>query len=131
MRVPTTHPSMFDHPQDHLPGMVITEAARQLALYTALHTHALSPTRTLPTDLDVTFTRFGELEQDTQLTATHPAAHNPADTGIHYTQAGPLEPTAPEHRTDPHPLPIHVEARQNDQPIATLVVTLTPLRTHP
>ena len=28
----TTHPSFFDHPQDHVPGMMMLEAARQAAL---------------------------------------------------------------------------------------------------
>lgn len=32
LAAPVGHPSMFDHPLDHVPGMVLTEAARQLAL---------------------------------------------------------------------------------------------------
>ncbi|MCB5169617.1 gamma-butyrolactone biosynthesis enzyme [Streptomyces bambusae] len=31
LRVDTTHPVFFDHPVDHIPGMVLMEAARQVA----------------------------------------------------------------------------------------------------
>ncbi|KAF5996078.1 MULTISPECIES: ScbA/BarX family gamma-butyrolactone biosynthesis protein [Streptomyces] len=32
LRVDTAHPTFFDHPVDHIPGMVLLEAARQAAL---------------------------------------------------------------------------------------------------
>lgn len=32
LRVDTTHPTLFDHPSDHVPGMLLLEAARQAAL---------------------------------------------------------------------------------------------------
>ncbi|MGL5865502.1 MAG: ScbA/BarX family gamma-butyrolactone biosynthesis protein [Dermatophilaceae bacterium] len=34
LRVDTRHPSLFDHPADHVPGMLLFEAARQAALLT-------------------------------------------------------------------------------------------------
>ncbi|WP_380168359.1 ScbA/BarX family gamma-butyrolactone biosynthesis protein [Jannaschia sp. R86511] len=35
LRVDTTHATLFDHPSDHLPGMLLFEAARQAALLTS------------------------------------------------------------------------------------------------
>jgi hypothetical protein len=32
LRVDTSHPTLFDHPSDHLPGMLLFEAARQAAV---------------------------------------------------------------------------------------------------
>ncbi|MGL5929474.1 MAG: AfsA-related hotdog domain-containing protein, partial [Dermatophilaceae bacterium] len=32
LRVDTSHPSLFDHPSDHVPGMLLFEAARQAAV---------------------------------------------------------------------------------------------------
>ncbi|MFC7490487.1 MULTISPECIES: ScbA/BarX family gamma-butyrolactone biosynthesis protein [unclassified Knoellia] len=34
LRVDTTHPTLFDHPCDHVPGMLLFEAARQAAILT-------------------------------------------------------------------------------------------------
>lgn len=89
LRIPASHPSMFDHPQDHLPGMVIAEAARQLALLTALETRGMSPSRTPLSELSVVFSRFGELEKLTELTC-EPMPDSAA--GVAWTQGGPLDP---------------------------------------
>ncbi|HEY5834842.1 ScbA/BarX family gamma-butyrolactone biosynthesis protein [Streptomyces sp.] len=89
LRIPASHPSMFDHPQDHLPGMVIAEAARQLALLTALETRAMSPSRTPLSELSLVFTRFGELEKLTELTC-EPVPDS--QDGVAWTQGGPLDP---------------------------------------
>jgi hypothetical protein len=70
LRIPAEHPSMFDHPQDHLPGMVLSEAARQMSV-TAITEHChLSPTKTFLSDLTADFNRFGELDANTRLEAT-------------------------------------------------------------
>jgi hypothetical protein len=87
LRVPATHPSMFDHPQDHLPGMVLAEAARQLALLSALESRGLSPSRTPVTALSVIFNRFGELDRPAELQCEQPC---PPQTGVTWTQGGPL-----------------------------------------
>ncbi|MER5537740.1 ScbA/BarX family gamma-butyrolactone biosynthesis protein [Streptomyces mirabilis] len=89
LRIPAAHPSMFDHPQDHLPGMVIAEGARQLALLTALETLGISPSRTVLTSLFVVFSRFGELEKRTEVRCEAPRAVSPDVT---WTQGGPLDP---------------------------------------
>ncbi|WP_405577978.1 ScbA/BarX family gamma-butyrolactone biosynthesis protein [Streptomyces sp. NBC_01190] len=87
---PAGHPSMFDHPQDHLPGMVIAEGARQLALLTALETLGSSPSRTPLTGLSVVFNRFGELDKPTELRCDVP--RDPLPAGVAWTQGGPLDP---------------------------------------
>jgi len=68
--VPLDHPSMFDHPQDHVPGMVLVEAGRQLALLAASECCGLSPVKTFLSQWSAKFTRFGELEVPTLARAT-------------------------------------------------------------
>jgi 2-oxo-3-(phosphooxy)propyl 3-oxoalkanoate synthase len=70
MLVPLDHPSMFDHPQDHIPGMVLVEAARQLALLAATECCGLSATKMYLAECTAEFTRFGELEPATLARAT-------------------------------------------------------------
>ncbi|BAU83968.1 hypothetical protein SLA_3053 [Streptomyces laurentii] len=57
LRVDTTHPVLFDHPVDHVPGMVLLESVRQAA-------HALNPYRgaALPVSMDVRFSRYVEFD---------------------------------------------------------------------
>ncbi|MCP3821643.1 hypothetical protein NLX86_27185 [Streptomyces sp. A3M-1-3] len=131
LRVPGDHPSMFDHPQDHLPGMVIAEAARQLALFAALDVRGMSPSRTFPTDLAVVFSRFGELEHTTLLTA-EVGEQRRADrdgTGAYYTQGGLVE----LGEADPggvDQLPVHIGATQNGESLCVLSLSLTRVRAH-
>ncbi|MFF0479166.1 ScbA/BarX family gamma-butyrolactone biosynthesis protein [Streptomyces sp. NPDC004284] len=56
LRVNTAHPTLFRRPNDHVPGMLLVEAARQAA------TAALGGGTCLPTDLDVSFARYAELD---------------------------------------------------------------------
>ncbi|MET9377052.1 ScbA/BarX family gamma-butyrolactone biosynthesis protein [Streptomyces sp. NPDC003035] len=55
LRVDTRHPVLFDHPGDHIPGMVLLEAARQ-----AVHTLAPAGRPVLPVAMDSTFHRYAE-----------------------------------------------------------------------
>lgn len=71
LRVPTGHPSMFDHPLDHVPGMVLTEAARQIALL-ASDDRRGSLARTRVRALQGTFARYVELDAPVTLTARIP-----------------------------------------------------------
>ncbi|MET9319554.1 ScbA/BarX family gamma-butyrolactone biosynthesis protein [Streptomyces sp. NPDC003038] len=67
------HPILFEHPNDHHPGMVLIEAARQA-------THALHPPHTYtPTTLTTHFHHYAELHTPTTITATH---HTPTHTTI-------------------------------------------------
>ncbi|WP_307792527.1 ScbA/BarX family gamma-butyrolactone biosynthesis protein [Streptomyces verrucosisporus] len=58
LRVDTTHPVLFDHPVDHVPGMLLLEGVRQAA-------HALEPSggATIPTAMDVSFRRYVEFDE--------------------------------------------------------------------
>ncbi|MFF0427694.1 ScbA/BarX family gamma-butyrolactone biosynthesis protein [Streptomyces sp. NPDC004520] len=56
LRVNTVHPTLFRRPNDHVPGMLLLEAARQAA------TAALGDGACLPTELDVSFVRYAELD---------------------------------------------------------------------
>ncbi|MEO3754418.1 ScbA/BarX family gamma-butyrolactone biosynthesis protein [Streptomyces sp. B6B3] len=134
LRIPVGHPSMFDHPQDHLPGMVIGEGARQLALFTALDVCGMSTAKVFPTDVSVDFLRFGELEDETLLTARtgELVRFEPDDDGVYYTQGGVLELRAPDGErgaSGEHALleqvPVRVEARQRDELLCTVDLTLT------
>ncbi|MFF8280419.1 ScbA/BarX family gamma-butyrolactone biosynthesis protein [Streptomyces lateritius] len=64
LRVDTTHPIFFDHPVDHVPGMVLLEAARQAA-----HASTGLPDA-LVVALDSTFTRYAELDAPCRIEAT-------------------------------------------------------------
>ncbi|MFF2045443.1 ScbA/BarX family gamma-butyrolactone biosynthesis protein [Kitasatospora sp. NPDC058170] len=57
------HPILFDHANDHIPGMVLLEAARQA-------TNALTtPTTITPTGAAITYHRYAEHDQPTVVTA--------------------------------------------------------------
>lgn len=59
LRTDTRHPILFDHPCDHVPGMSVLEAFRQVA-------HACSDMPDACIDeLDVTFVQFTELDEQT------------------------------------------------------------------
>jgi 2-oxo-3-(phosphooxy)propyl 3-oxoalkanoate synthase len=91
LAVPARHASMFDHPQDHLPGMVLAEAARQAACYAALEHRSESPVKVAPVAMHLTFQRFGELDTDAAVTARIPdsaGAGGGAPVEVDFTQAG-------------------------------------------
>ncbi len=131
LRVPADHPSMFDHPQDHLPGMVLAEAARQLALFTALDSRGISTAKSVLVDLNVTFAKFGELEPATVLVAT-PGQEQSADGAdggnAYYTQGGPLELAEAGPGSAVTQLPMTVDVRQHDESIARFALTLARIR---
>ncbi|WP_197287859.1 ScbA/BarX family gamma-butyrolactone biosynthesis protein [Streptomyces apocyni] len=56
LRVDLGHPTLFDHPVDHVPGMLLLEAARQAANAVA------HPRRTVLTAMDATFVRYVEFD---------------------------------------------------------------------
>ncbi|MDI5966996.1 ScbA/BarX family gamma-butyrolactone biosynthesis protein [Streptantibioticus silvisoli] len=56
LRVDLSHPALFDHPVDHVPGMLLLEAARQAA-------HSVTyPRTTIPVALDAVFSRYVEYD---------------------------------------------------------------------
>ncbi|GHD49645.1 ScbA/BarX family gamma-butyrolactone biosynthesis protein [Streptomyces galbus] len=73
LRADTRHPVLFDHPVDHIPGMVLLEAARQ-----ATTAHLGRPC--LPAGITSHFTRYAELDTPCLITARtlpHHPAHPP------------------------------------------------------
>jgi 2-oxo-3-(phosphooxy)propyl 3-oxoalkanoate synthase len=63
LRVDTRHPVLFDHPLDHVPGMLLIEAARQATTATLGHT-------SLPLTVTSQFLRYTELDTPTTIRAT-------------------------------------------------------------
>ncbi|MER7048040.1 ScbA/BarX family gamma-butyrolactone biosynthesis protein [Streptomyces jumonjinensis] len=57
LRTDLTHPVLFDHPHDHIPGMVLLEAFDQAALAAGV------PHRVRPLSFDTVFNRYVELNQ--------------------------------------------------------------------
>ncbi|MFI8518796.1 ScbA/BarX family gamma-butyrolactone biosynthesis protein [Streptomyces sp. NPDC085481] len=66
LRADTTHPVLFDHPHDHIPGMVLLEAASQAAQAVA------APRRVVPIELDTTFSRYVEFDEPCTIVAEEP-----------------------------------------------------------
>jgi hypothetical protein len=64
VRVDTTHPTLFDHPLDHLPGMLQLEAIRQATLYAATSGGGHGP-RSIAA-WSTSFLRYGDLDRSTQ-----------------------------------------------------------------
>lgn len=81
LRVPSDNPSYFDHTQDHVPGMVLVEAARQLAALAVEHTGGAEPDRTQLVGLTAEFGSYAELNEPVELLAT-PAGHRSFDVTI-------------------------------------------------
>ena len=57
LRVDQAHPVLFDHPVDHVPGMLLLEAARQAGQAVC------SPTRVIPASLHSSFRKYVEPDQ--------------------------------------------------------------------
>ncbi|MGI9100236.1 MAG: beta-ketoacyl-ACP synthase 3 [Solirubrobacteraceae bacterium] len=62
LRVLGGHASMFDHAQDHLPGMVLMEAARQMCVMAAERLAGIAPREALVTALQASFSAYAELD---------------------------------------------------------------------
>lgn len=79
LRVRTDHPVFFDHPQDHIPGMLVFEGFRQAG-------RALlgQPDAQL-TGLDITFARYLELDRPSIVTV-HPPSQADAAFAVTVTQ---------------------------------------------
>ncbi|MER7050405.1 ScbA/BarX family gamma-butyrolactone biosynthesis protein [Streptomyces jumonjinensis] len=68
--VDTSHPHMFDHPLDHVPGHLQMEAARQLAVASVARLHGLDPYTLAVASIVTSFTDYTELDRITRLRAT-------------------------------------------------------------
>jgi hypothetical protein len=61
--VDTGHPHFFDHPQDHVPGMLMIEACRQSAIALASHLLAVEADELLTVRCATSFHTYAELSQ--------------------------------------------------------------------
>ncbi|MCT9011813.1 ScbA/BarX family gamma-butyrolactone biosynthesis protein [Streptomyces sp. NPDC054766] len=96
LRVDTRHPALFDHQVDHVPGMVLLEAARQAATATLGHT-------SLPLTVTGEFLHYVELDTPCTIQARTTPAPGPNGT-----------------RT------VHVSARQNRTTVFRCTLTMAP-----
>ncbi|MFJ9816694.1 AfsA-related hotdog domain-containing protein [Streptomyces sp. NPDC101151] len=88
LRVPVDHPSMFDHAQDHVPGPVMMEAARQASLLLAAEREGVSPGSSWPAYMGAEYLRFAELDSDITV-VTRRAADGPGrSTDVAFVQRG-------------------------------------------
>ena len=69
LRVPVENPSYFDHPHDHVPGMVLVEAARQLATAATGVWDAAPGRPARMTAVEAEFSQYAELDAPTALSA--------------------------------------------------------------
>ncbi|WP_052070492.1 AfsA-related hotdog domain-containing protein [Streptacidiphilus albus] len=81
LRVPVTHPSMFDHPQDHVPGPVMMEAARQAVLFAAAEHLGLAAPKLFLQRVDASYLRFAELDSDITVRVGPTGGHGPGAVG--------------------------------------------------
>lgn len=70
MVVDRGHPSLFDHPLDHVPAIFLLEALRQSAVATAAEEAGLAPEQALPVSCAARFDDFAELELPVECVAT-------------------------------------------------------------
>jgi hypothetical protein len=74
------HPVFFDHPQDHLPGALLVEALRQVAVASSSAACGWDPDHVLLTRFCVEFERFAELEAPVRCTAS--VRRSPASASV-------------------------------------------------
>jgi hypothetical protein len=99
---------MFDHAQDHVPGMVLMEAARQLALAALAEGRGSAVANLAVVTLAAKFSQYAELDTPTRLRAETVAG------------AGAF----------PRGTAVRVSFEQNGTPVAHAVIGLAELVTH-
>ncbi|MCX4772932.1 MULTISPECIES: ScbA/BarX family gamma-butyrolactone biosynthesis protein [unclassified Streptomyces] len=76
LRLDTRHPTLFSHANDHVPGILLLEAARQAA-------QAASPGRTfLPTSIQADFLQYVELDRPCWIEALPVPADGTSHAGV-------------------------------------------------
>ncbi|MFF5160764.1 ScbA/BarX family gamma-butyrolactone biosynthesis protein [Streptomyces sp. NPDC000348] len=97
LRVDTSHPVLFDHPVDHVPGMLLLESVRQAG-------HALHPSGgvMMPTSMDVSFHRYVEFDEPCwiEAEAMPSTAGSRKTTHVNALQSGTFAFTAVTQMTD-------------------------------
>jgi hypothetical protein len=91
LRVPVSNSGMFDHPQDHVPGPVLMEAARQAGLLLLTERFGLAPSKALLVEVRADYDRFVELDSPIQVRAEPspgPAPGTDQPISITFVQSG-------------------------------------------
>ncbi|MEF9905052.1 ScbA/BarX family gamma-butyrolactone biosynthesis protein [Streptomyces sp. P9-A2] len=107
LRVDTSHPVLFARPNDHVPGMVLFEAARQAA------TAATGGRVFLPSDLASSFSRYTELDSPCLL-----------ETEVFDKGGADDEARSPDRGDDGDEgeVTVRVFGLQNDEPVFTVTL---------
>ncbi|MFD4654645.1 ScbA/BarX family gamma-butyrolactone biosynthesis protein [Kitasatospora sp. NPDC058444] len=109
LRADATHPVLFDHELDHVPGMLVLEAARQAAQ------RLRHPVPVVPVELVTSFDRYIELDRPCFVRAVPEPAPGPA-----------VEPAAAPTPADGR-LSVRVQLVQDGRPAAECVLLTAPL----
>ncbi|MFC9927164.1 AfsA-related hotdog domain-containing protein [Streptomyces sp. NPDC127190] len=88
LRVPVDHPSMFDHAQDHVPGPVMMEAARQASLLLAADHRGVSPGASFLAGVHAEYLRFAELDTPITVVTTPAGLGTGLLTDVAFVQQG-------------------------------------------
>ncbi|MGW4561950.1 AfsA-related hotdog domain-containing protein [Streptomyces sp. NPDC004561] len=88
LRVPVDHPSMFDHAQDHVPGPVMMEAARQASLLLAADRRGVSPGSSFLAGVSAEYLRFAELDSPITVVTTPAGVGSGLLTDVAFVQQG-------------------------------------------
>ncbi|MGQ4380521.1 ScbA/BarX family gamma-butyrolactone biosynthesis protein [Streptomyces sp. SAS_267] len=99
----TTHPTLYDHWVDHVPGMLELEAFRQLALRACVSAGTVRTPSPLPVALSARFRRFAEM--DLPLECRTAPARPGADIECTLRQPGALAAEARIRLADPDTRP--------------------------
>ncbi|GAB2832060.1 gamma-butyrolactone biosynthesis protein ScbA [Streptomyces chlorus] len=116
LRVDTGHPVLFARPNDHVPGMVLFEAARQAA------TAATDGRVFLPSDLASSFSRYTELDSPCLL-----------ETEVFDKDGAGEEARSPDREDNGNggEVTVRVFGLQNGEPVFTVTLASAPHRRTP
>ncbi len=115
LRIPLEHISFFDHAQDHVPGMVLVEAARQIAALATEKWGGGETYRTTMLEMESSFSAYAELDEAITMTAKRAHGGGP----------GPMGAAAPAH---PH---VEVTFHQAGTDIARVRIAMAVICQHP
>ena len=121
LAVDVTHPVHFDHPLDHIPGMLLLEAARQAALLTI---DPADRAGKVVSRVDAKFVSFADYDRPVTIRTLEIPAEESADVPYGGAQSG-AGPAGDDGTHERDAQEYRVEFVQDDQvaTVATVVVT--------
>ncbi len=88
LRVPFSHSGMFDHAQDHVPGPVMMEAARQAGTLLVGEVFGQASSKTVLAALEATYERFAELDSTITVRASLTGTDADQPIPVEFEQGG-------------------------------------------